>query len=125
MAAVNFGREHGVPLAVRGTGHDYAGRSVPSQGLMLDLSPMKGIQVDPATCTARAQPGVRWRDFDHEAQAFELTTTGCSVSTVGVGGHTLGGGTGYLAREHGLATDNLTGGEVVTAAGERVWADAR
>ena len=125
MAAVNLAREHDVPLAARGTGHDYAGRSVPDQGLMLDLSPMKGIQVDPATRTARVQPGVRWRDFDHEAQAFDLATTGCTVSTVGVGGYTLGGGTGYLARKHGLATDNLVGAEVVTAAGERVWADGR
>ncbi|CAN5726569.1 FAD-binding oxidoreductase [soil metagenome] len=123
MAAVNFAREHRLPLAVRGGGHDFAGHSVLDGGLMIDLSPMKGIHVDPTGRTARVQPGVTWGELDHEAQAFGLATTGGTVSTVGVAGYTLGGGTGYLARRHGLAVDNLMGADLVTADGNLIRAD--
>lgn len=118
MAAVRFVGENRVPFAVRSGGHDFAGHSLPDRGVMIDLSLMKGIRVDPAGGRARAEPGVVWAELDHEAQAFGLATTGGTVSTVGVAGYTLGGGTGYLARSRGLAVDNLTGADVITADGE-------
>ncbi len=118
MAAIRFAREEGLPLAVRSGGHDFAGHSLPDGGLMIDLSLMKAIQVDLAGRRTRAQPGVKWGELDHETQAFGLATTGGTVSTVGVAGYTLGGGTGHLARSRGLAVDNVTGFDVVTADGE-------
>jgi FAD/FMN-containing dehydrogenase len=117
-SAIRFAREREIPLAVRSGGHDFAGHSLPDGGLMIDLSLMTGIQVDPAGRRARVQPGVRWGELDHETQAFGLATTGGTVSTVGVAGYTLGGGTGHLARSRGLAVDNVTGFDVVTADGE-------
>ncbi len=122
VAGVNFARETGLLLAIRSGGHDYAGNCICDGGLVLDLSAMKGIRVDPAASRARIQPGVTWREFDHEAQAFGLATTGGTVSTVGVSGFSLGGGTGYLARRHGLGLDNLISADVVTADGELVRA---
>ncbi|MGA7732012.1 MAG: FAD-binding oxidoreductase [Chloroflexia bacterium] len=122
IAAVHFAREHRIELSVRGTGHNAAGYAVSDGGLMIDLSPMKGIRIDPARRTARVQPGVTWGEFDHEAQAFGLATTGGRISTVGVGGLTLGGGYGWLMRKCGLAIDNLLSVDVVTADGSFVTA---
>ncbi len=122
VAAVGAARGHGVPLAIRGGGHSYAGLSSIDDGLLVDLSGMDGLEVDAEARTARVGPGVRWGAFDAAAQAHGLATTGGTVSTVGVSGYTLGGGTGYLARKHGLGLDNLIAAEVVTADGRRVRA---
>jgi FAD/FMN-containing dehydrogenase len=116
--SVNFARTQGLELAVRGGGHNVAGRAVCDDGLMLDLSLMKGIHVDPVRRTARAQGGVTWREFNRETQAHGLATTGGVISTTGIAGLTLGGGLGWLMAKHGLAMDNLLSAEVVTAAGD-------
>ena len=116
--SVNFARTQGLELAVRGGGHNVAGRAVCDDGLMLDLSLMKGIHVDPVRRTARAQGGVTWREFNRETQAHGLATTGGVISTTGIAGLTLGGGLGWLMAKYGLAMDNLLSAEVVTAAGE-------
>jgi FAD/FMN-containing dehydrogenase len=120
--AVNFARTHGLELSVRGGGHNVAGRAVCEGGLMLDLSLMKGIHVDPVRRTARAQGGVTWREFNRETQAHGLATTGGVISTTGIAGLTLGGGLGWLMAKHGLATDNLISAEVVIASGDIVRA---
>jgi FAD/FMN-containing dehydrogenase len=120
--AVNFARTHGLELAVRGGGHNVAGRAVCDDGLMLDMSLMKGIHVDPLRRTARAQGGVTWREFNRETQAHGLATTGGVISTTGIAGLTLGGGLGWLMAKHGLAMDNLVSAEVVTASGDIVRA---
>src|SRR5215470_6097567 len=116
--AVNFARTHGLELAVRGGGHNVAGRAVCEGGLMLDLSLMKGIHVDPVRRTAHAQGGVTWREFNRETQAQGLATTGGVISTTGIAGLTLGGGLGWLMAKHGLAMDNLLSAEIITASGE-------
>ena len=116
--AVNFARTRGLDLAVRGGGHNVAGRAVCDDGLMLDLSLMKGIHVDPVRRTARAQGGVTWRELNRETQLHGLATTGGVISTTGVAGLTLGGGLGWLMAKHGLAMDNLISAEVVIASGE-------
>ena len=116
--AVNFARTRGLDLAVRGGGHNVAGRAVCDDGLLLDLSLMKGIHVDPVRRTARAQGGVTWREFNRETQAHGLATTGGVVSTTGIAGLTLGGGIGWLMAKHGLALDNLLSAEIVTASGD-------
>ncbi|HWO40761.1 MAG TPA: FAD-binding oxidoreductase [Candidatus Eisenbacteria bacterium] len=120
--AVNFARARGLELAVRGGGHNVAGRAVCDGGLMLDLSLMKGVQVDPVRRTARAQGGVTWREFNRETQLHGLATTGGVISTTGIAGLTLGGGLGWLMAKHGLAMDNLLSAEVVTASGEVIRA---
>ena len=120
--AVNFARTRGLELAVRGGGHNVAGRAVCDGGLMLDMSLMKAIRVDPIRRTALAQGGVTWREFNRETQARGLATTGGVISTTGIAGLTLGGGLGWLMAKYGLATDNLIAAEVVTAAGEIVRA---
>ena len=120
--AVNFARTHGLELAVRGGGHNVAGRAVCDDGLMLDMSLMKGIHVDPVRRTARAQGGVTWREFNRETQAHGLATTGGVISTTGIAGLTLGGGLGWLMAKYGLAMDNLLSAEVVTASGDIVRA---
>jgi FAD/FMN-containing dehydrogenase len=117
MRAVDFAREGGLPLAVRGGGHNVAGNAVCHGGVVIDLSRMRAIRVDPARRTARAEGGVTWGDFDRETQAFGLATTGGIVSTTGIGGLTLGGGIGWLARSYGLACDNLVSVDLVTADG--------
>jgi FAD/FMN-containing dehydrogenase len=116
--AINFARTYGLDLAVRGGGHNVAGRAVCDDGLMLDLSLMKGIHVDPVRRAARAQGGVTWREFNRETQAHGLATTGGVISTTGIAGLTLGGGLGWLMAKHGLAMDNLLSAEVVTASGD-------
>lgn len=123
MAAVAFARSQGMVLSVRGGGHHTAGHAVCDDGLMVDLSPLNGIRVDPVARTARVGPGARVSDLDHEAQAFGLMTTGAPVSMVGMSGYTLGGGLGWTSRKHGLACDNLISADVVTAEGKLVHAD--
>jgi FAD/FMN-containing dehydrogenase len=122
--AVNFARTQGLELAVRGGGHNVAGRAVCEGGLMLDLSLMKGIHVDPVRRTARAQGGVTWREFNRETHAHGLATTGGVISTTGIAGLTLGGGLGWLMAKYGLAMDNLLSAEVVTASGDIVRASS-
>jgi FAD/FMN-containing dehydrogenase len=116
--AVNFARTRGLELAVRGGGHNVAGRAACDGGLMLDLALMKRIHVDPSRRTARAQGGVTWREFNRETQAHGLATTGGVISTTGIAGLTLGGGLGWLMAKHGLAMDNLLSAEIVTASGD-------
>ncbi|WP_227010463.1 FAD-binding oxidoreductase [Pelagibius marinus] len=121
-AAVNFGREHDLLIAVKGGGHNVAGNAVCDGGLMIDLSDMRYVRADPGTRRARAGGGATWGDFDAETQIFGLATTGGLISGTGVAGLTLGGGIGWLSRSHGLACDNLVSVDVVTAAGDRVRA---
>ncbi|MBV9582182.1 MAG: FAD-binding oxidoreductase [Chloroflexi bacterium] len=124
VAAVNVAREQNLPLAVRAGGHSAAGNSVCDDGLMIDLSLMKGIRVDPGQRIARAEPGATWAEFDRETQAFGLATTGGVVSTTGIAGLTLGGGIGWLGRTHGLTCDNLLSVDIVTADGRLRTASA-
>ena len=124
IRAVDFARDHELLLAVRGGGHNVAGSGVCDGGLVIDLSRMKGIRVDPAARTVRAEGGVTWGEFDAETQAFGLATTGGQVSTTGIAGLTLGGGYGWLARSFGFACDNLLSVDVVTADGRLVTASA-
>ena len=125
MRAVDFARTHELPLAVRGGGHNIAGNAVCDGGLLLDLTPMKSVRVDPVARTARVEPGVTLGEFDREAQAFALATPLGINSTTGVAGLTLGGGFGWLSRKHGLTVDNLLGADVVTADGKLVHASER
>lgn len=124
LAAVRFARAHDLLTAVRGGGHNVAGFGTCDGGIVIDLSPMKGIRVNPETRTARAQPGLTWGEFDRETQAFGLATTGGLVTTTGIGGFTLGGGIGWLMRKHGLTIDNLLSADVVTADGRLLTANA-
>jgi FAD/FMN-containing dehydrogenase len=116
--SVDFARAHQLRLSVRGGGHSAPGYGTNDGGLVIDLSLLKGIQVDPSARTVRAQGGVLWRELDHETQAFGLATTGGTVSNTGVAGLTLGGGLGWLMGKHGLAIDNLLSADVVTADGQ-------
>ena len=116
--AVNFARTHNLLLAVRGGGHNVAGNAVCDGGLMIDLSLMKGVRVDPGKRIARAQGGVTWGDLDRETQAFGLATPGGVVSTTGIAGLTLGGGFGWLRRKYGLSVDNLRSVDIVSADGQ-------
>jgi len=124
IRAVEFARSQNLVVAVRGGAHSIAGFSTCDDGIVIDLSPMKGIRVDPVSRHAVAQGGATWADLDHETQAFGLAVTGGLVSSTGIAGFTLGGGVGWLMRKHGLAADNLVGADVVTAAGELVHASA-
>jgi FAD/FMN-containing dehydrogenase len=124
IAAVTFAREHGLPLAVRGGGHSGPGLGVCDDGLVIDLSLMKGVRVDPAARTARVAGGCTWGDVDHATHAFGLATPSGFISTTGVGGLTVGGGIGYLSRQYGLTIDNLIGVDVVLADGHLVTASA-
>ena len=123
-AAVRFARAHDLLLAVRGGGHNIAGNAACDGGMVIDLSAMRSVRVDPAGRTARVEPGCTLRDVDHEAQASGLATPLGINSTTGIAGLTLGGGFGWLSRRHGLTVDNLLSADVVTAAGERVTASA-
>jgi FAD/FMN-containing dehydrogenase len=125
MAAVNFGREHRLPIAVRGGAHSIAGKGTCNDGIVLDLSEMKSIRVDPIARTVRAEPGLKWTEFDRETQAFGLATTGGTVGDTGIAGLTLGGGFGWLGGVLGMTCDNLISADVVLASGELVRASAR
>jgi FAD/FMN-containing dehydrogenase len=124
IACVRFAREQDIVVSVRGGGHSVAGKSVCEAGLMIDLSAMKGIRVDPVKKTVRAEAGVKLGEFDRETQAFGLATTLGTVPDTGISGLTLGGGFGNLMAKYGLALDNVIGVDVVTADGRLLSADA-
>jgi FAD/FMN-containing dehydrogenase len=123
-AAVRFARDLDLEIAVRGGGHNVAGTAVCDRGIVIDLSAMRAVAVDPHSRTAHVQGGALWGDVDHETQAHGLATTGGIVGHTGVGGLSLGGGIGWLMRKHGLTVDNLVGAEVVTAEGDVIRASA-
>jgi FAD/FMN-containing dehydrogenase len=118
VACVNFARDHDVLLSVRGGAHNVAGNAVCDDGLVVDFSHMKAIRVDPAARRARAEPGVKWIDFDREVQAFGLAMTSGTFSDTGISGLTLGGGMGWLGGKFGLVSDNVISFDVVTADGQ-------
>src|SRR5947208_13461046 len=118
MAAVRVARANELLVSVRGGGHNLAGNAVCEGGLMIDLSPMKSVRVDPARRTARAEAGLTWGEYNRETQAFGLASTGGVVSTTGIAGLTLGGGLGWLMGKHGLSCDNLLSADIVTADGQ-------
>ncbi len=124
IEALRFARSENLVIAVRGGGHNVAGFGTCDDGIVIDLSQMKGIRVDPTTRTVRAQGGVLWGELDRETQTFGLATTGGLVTTTGIAGFTLGGGIGWLMRRHGLAVDNLVAADIVTADGTVVTADS-
>jgi FAD/FMN-containing dehydrogenase len=124
MASVNFAREHQLLLAVRGGGHNGGGLGSCDDGLVIDLSRMKGVRVDPSERTARVNGGCTWGEVDHATHAFGLATPTGFISTTGVGGLTLGGGVGYLTRRFGLTVDNLIGADMVLADGSFVSVSA-
>jgi FAD/FMN-containing dehydrogenase len=124
IAAVKFGRTSGLPVAVRSGGHSFPGLSVADDALMIDLSPMKGVRVDPEKRTARVQAGVLLGELDRETQAFGLAVPSGIVTHTGVAGLTLGGGIGWIMRKHGLSIDQLVSVDLVTAGGEFVKASA-
>ena len=122
--SVNFARENNLLVSVRGGGHNFPGNSVCNDGLMIDLSGMTGVRVDPAARTVRAQGGTKWGAFDRETQAFGLATPGGTDVDTGIAGLTLGGGIGYLSGSYGLSCDNLVSADVVTADGRSLTASA-
>jgi len=122
LRAVELARSQNVLVAVRGGSHSIPGFSTCDGGIVIDLSRMNGVRVDPEAGTARAEAGTTWSVFDHETQAFGLATNGGLVSTTGVAGFTLGGGIGWLMRKHGLTCDNLISADVVTADGRLMHA---
>ena len=122
IAAVNYGRDNGLLTAIRGGGHNGAGLGTCDDGLVIDLSRMKGIRVDPVTKTVRVEGGCVWGDVDHATHAFGMATPCGFISTTGVAGLTLGGGIGYLTRRYGLTIDNLLSADVVLGNGSFVTA---
>ena len=122
--SVNFARAHGLRVAVKGGGHHIAGNALCDGGIVIDLSPMKAVRVDPIARTARAEAGLTWLELDHETQAFGLATVGGTVSDTGVAGLTLGGGIGWIGRKCGMTCDNLLSVDLVTAQGSVVTASA-
>jgi hypothetical protein len=123
VAAITLTREAGVPLAVRAGSHSVAGLSSCEGGVVIDLTPMRGVRVDPERRVAVVEAGATWADFDAATAAHGLASTGGLISTTGVAGLTLGGGIGWLQRKYGLACDNLRAAQVATADGELVEAD--
>ena len=117
MTAVNFAREHGLLISIRGGGHNVAGAAIPEDGFVIDLSKMRSVHVDSEQRLARAEGGARLGDLDHETQAFGLAAPVGVVSATGIAGLTLHGGAGWLLRKRGLSIDNLLSAEVVTADG--------
>ncbi|HRO11495.1 FAD-binding oxidoreductase, partial [Amaricoccus sp.] len=124
IAAVGFGRDQGLPIAIRGGGHNGAGFASVEDGLVVDLSAMRGVRVDPEARTVRVGPGCTQGDVDHAAAAFGLAFPAGIYSGTGIAGLTLGGGHGYLSRKHGLTVDNLIEADVVLADGSFVTASA-
>jgi FAD/FMN-containing dehydrogenase len=122
VAAVNFARENGLDLAIRGGGHSVPGFGTCDDGVVIDLSGMRSVTVDATSRTARAEGGATWGDFNDATHAHGLATTGGIISTTGIGGLTLGGGIGYLSRGFGLSCDNLISADVVTADGRSLVA---
>jgi FAD/FMN-containing dehydrogenase len=120
LRAVEFARSEDLRVAVRGGGHSIPGFSTVDGGIVIDLSGLRSVRVDPAARTAVAGGGCTWADLDHETQAFGLAVTGGLISHTGIAGFTLGGGIGWLMRKHGLTCDNLIGADVVTADGRLV-----
>jgi FAD/FMN-containing dehydrogenase len=120
IATVRFAGDHDFPLALRGGGHSVPGFGTCDDGIVLDLGRMRGMRVDPARRTVRAEGGCTWADLDHATHAFGLATPGGTVSSTGIAGLTLGGGIGYLARRYGLSCDNLVSADVVSADGSFV-----
>jgi len=118
IGAVNFARDAGLDLSVKGGGHSAPGFGTNDHGVVIDLSLMRHVHVDPQARTALAGGGATWGDFNYATHAYGLATTGGIISTTGIGGLTLGGGIGYLCRGHGLSIDNLVSAEVVTADGQ-------
>jgi FAD/FMN-containing dehydrogenase len=123
-AAVRAAREHGLEIAIRGGGHNVAGNAVCDNGLMIDLSGMRGVHVNPKVRRARAQGGATWGDYNRETQVFGLASTGGVVSSTGVAGLTLGGGLGWLMGKHGMAVDGLRAATLVTASGDAIRVSA-
>ncbi|MFL5944319.1 MAG: FAD-binding oxidoreductase, partial [Gaiellaceae bacterium] len=124
ISAVKFARKNGIPVAIRSGGHSFPGFSVADDALVIDLSPMKGVRVDPEARTARVQAGVLLGELDKETQAFGLAAPSGIVTHTGVAGLTLGGGIGWIMRKHGLSVDKLRSVDVVTADGEFVKTSA-
>jgi FAD/FMN-containing dehydrogenase len=124
VVAVGFARENGLPLAVRGGGHNVAGNATCDDGVVVDLSGMKSVRVDRRRRTARAEAGLTWSEYDRETQLFGLASPGGAISMTGIAGLTLGGGFGWLSRSYGLACDNLLSADVVTADGRVLTASA-
>ena len=118
IQAVNFARNHNMLVSVKGGGHNVTGNAVCDNGIMIDLSLMKSVKVDPVNQVADVQTGATWGDFDKATQEYGLSCTGGLISTTGVAGLTLGGGVGWLVRKHGLSCDNLLEAEIVTADGQ-------
>jgi FAD/FMN-containing dehydrogenase len=125
VACVGFARAHGLDVSVRGGGHNVSGKAVCDGGLMIDLTPMKSVRVDPVRRTARAEPGLTLGELDRDCQAFGLATPTGIVSATGIAGLTLGGGIGWLGGKHGLACDNVTSIDIVTADGRLLVASPR
>src|SRR5205807_9625913 len=125
IGAVNFARDAGLDLSIKGGGHSAPGFGTNDGGVVIDLSLMRYVLVDPAARTARTGGGATWGDFNYATHAYGLATTGGIISTTGVGGLTLGGGIGYLARGFGLSLDNLESADVVTADGKFLVASAK
>jgi FAD/FMN-containing dehydrogenase len=118
ISAVNFARTHHLLVSVRGGGHNIPGNCVCDGGVVIDLSRMKGIRVDPGHRTVRAEGGVKWGELDRETQTFGLAVPGGTDADTGIAGLTLGGGIGWLSGKYGLACDNLISADVVTADGQ-------
>jgi FAD/FMN-containing dehydrogenase len=124
MHAVRFARENQIPVSVRGGGHSIAGKSVVNDAMMIDLSLMNSVHVNPGARSAVAQGGAKWADFDRECERYQLATTGGVISSTGVCGLTLGGGLGWLMGKHGLSCDNVLSADLVNADGAHMTVSA-
>lgn len=120
IAAVKAARSNDLVVSVRGGGHNVAGHGTNDEGMVIDLSPMRAVDVDPEARTATAQGGATWADLDRATQKYGLAAPGGEVSETGIAELTLGGGIGYLRRKHGLSCDNLIGVDLITAEGELI-----